>query len=806
MDDILQLAKRTIPDTHTRVIFRGDGMTDDIFNRIKLDFPESIAQTKVFAKELFALCGGNEETLLRKLYAFVVDNVRLCIDPIGVQYVKKPSSLVHDTDRRADCKSFSIFIGSVLANLQIPFRFKFCSWKPYDRNVRHVFIEVRPGDESKRRVLDVNLKQYNKEKTPNYNNRFIDMTQIYSVGATEDDAAVMGIPSDSFLDWRGIDQISDPEMDLRIMRQGLRNEKAAVSAICGIGSTETEVYDDAIDMTNDLIGEVVDIVDSQNLQHLDERLAGIGFDYVTGAYSLSGIGVSGLFSRIRKKAKKVARGASRAARGARRTMFGSKKKRPASGGGFVREQINLLHGSIKKNGKNNPFSPSRALSFSSSSRSSFRSALDKARKAQPTAKRTRVQNRLFLRKRRKESIKNGTAPRISDISEIDPYIGGFFSKIKKAVKKAVKKVGSVTKSAVKVAAKTVVNTTKNATKAAVNATKGSLKMIKAATIAPAALVSKKARAELKKTVKSAANDAKKTAGNLKDAAMAPIKEAVEEILSEHLPKAGSFFLYCFMDDKMAEKASSSVQRKRNKAKKIRSFITKVIGVSGSKFDSICRNSIMKDYGKTPEAVLADKFGGVAGIGVAASAIVSAVLAIINLIMKYFKKKGESVSESDAPSEDDGLAAAITNGVNLASKAKDTYDNAKSTVTNTVQNAVQAGTPSVQSIQNALTNAPTNLTELQKLTGSAQSIVTNAASDVAEAMNAIPKAATDALTNRVVDNNGTQQGAAEALQIQQVKNASEAAPVAKTSGVSINPMVMGAAAVLGLGLIMMNKKK
>lgn len=696
-------------------------MTDDIFARIRADIPEAISQTKVFSRCLYDACGRDAEILLRELYSFLVDNVRLCIDPIGVQYVKKPAALVHDSDRRADCKSYSIFIASVLANLNVPFRFKFCSWKPYDKNVRHVFIEAFPDDGVRRRVLDVNLKRYNMEKLPNYNNRYIDMTQIYSVGALEEGVAKR-IKRDSLLDGRDVRRVTDVELDLRIDRQGLRNERDAVSAICGIGSTECEAYNDSIDMINDLIGEVVAMCDSRNFSNMEERIAGIGYDYVTGAYSLSGVGVGGIFSSLKKSSK---------------------------------------------NPKN--------------------IAAMKAKKKKSTSKSSRLNNRFWLRKKRLAAIRNKRAHKISDVEAIDPYIGRWFSKIKKGVKKFSKGVAKVAKSSVKVVANTVKKTTKAVATVAKKATTGTLKMVKASVMAPAALVSSKARKELKKTVKSAASDAKDVAKSTKDILTAPLAAATAEILENYLPKCGPFFLYCFMDDKTAAKCPSKVKNKRNKANRLRKFIVNVIGVSGSQFDKICRNSIVKEYGKTPEAVIADRMKGVAGIGVAGTAIISAIVAIIGLLKKVFGKKSpDNVSSSDMESPDD-----------FSGKFKNVLD-ATDKVVNTAQNTKQAINDKTAS---AMTYANNNLTTLQKLTGSAQSLVTNAAADLTDTMNATATKATDALTNREVDNSGTQKGSADALKVEATKSEASA-----SSSLGIKtPYIIGGAVLL-LGGVMMMKKK
>jgi hypothetical protein len=403
------------------------------------------------------------------------------------------------------------------------------------------------------------------------------------------------------------------------------------------------------------------------------------------------------------------------------------------------------------------------------------------KKKKSTSKSSRLNNRFWLRKKRLAAIRNKRGHKISDIEAIDPYIGGWFSKIKKGVKK-------VAKSSAKVVANTVKKTTKAVATVAKKSTTGTLKMVKASVIAPAALVSSKARKELKKTVKSSASDAKDVAKSAKDILTVPLA-ATAEILENYLPKCGPFFLYCFMDDKTAAKCPSKVKNKRNKANRLRKFIVNVIGVSGSQFDNICRNSIVKEYGKTPEAVIADRMKGVAGIGVAVSSVISAIVAIIGLLKKVFGKKiSDNVSTSDMESPDD-FSGTFTNVLDASGK-----------VVNKAQNIKQAINDKTAS---AMTYANNNLTTLQKLTGSAQSLVTNAAADLTDTMNATATKATDALTNREVDNSGTQKGAADAVRVEAAKN--EASASASSSLGIKTPYIIGGAALL-LGGVMMMKKK
>lgn len=681
--NLLTLAKNTIPNTADKIVFRRDGQTEDIVSQIKDDLYESIPQTREFALQLYAQCGRDAEAFMSKLYHFIVDNVNLVIDPVGFQFVKKPSALIHASERKADCKSFSIFFATCLYNVGIPCRLKFCSWSPGDKNVRHVFVEAFPDDPSRRRVLDANLKSYGKEKTPNYNNIFIDMTKIYSVGSLGSrlrksikKGMKKAIKKNSLLDGRNLRRMTQGELALRVKRQGLRTEKELLSRINGIGDDAIREYDASIAMLDDAIGECVSCERSGNYDRLEHRLAGVGFDYVNGYYHTS---------------------------------------------------------------------PS-------------------------------VESRMARAESRRYETRT-----LDDLALENPQIAGLFSKIKKAAKKVTKTVSKAGKSVAKVAKNTVKTTTKAVATTVKKATTGSLKMVKAATLAPAALVSSKARAELKSTVKSAANDAKAVAQAQKDILTAPIASATAEILENHLPKAGSYFLYTFMDDATAEKAPSKVQKKRTKANKLKNFIVKYLNVKASTFNDIIRNACLKQYGKTPEAVIEARFSGssmqVAGIGVAITAIISAVIAIINLLCKLFKKKksdaGGDVTEEDVPSDDD-WGGVVTSLANTASNVVDTVKNKAS-----------------------------NLSTLTKVTGNVKSLANNLLDS--DLMNAA-QTATDILTNRTVDASGNQEGAKEALQATATAEAQQATQEPSKSGLGIStPLLVGGAVVIAGGAYLLSKK-
>ena len=165
-----------------------------------------------------------------------------------------------------------------------------------------------------------------------------------------------------------------------------------------------------------------------------------------------------------------------------------------------------------------------------------------------------------------------------------------------------------------------------------------------------------AKSATKKTgkfLKKVAKTAKKGVKAVARVATAPARLAIKGILEVALPKAAPFFLYLFITDKnLLSKAPAAVKRKRQKAERIANFIVNGIKMKRKHFMAIVRNGIMKHYKKSPEKVISEQTRGIAGIGVIPVAAIGPLIQIIQKIAKLFHKKGEKVSNADAPSESD----------------------------------------------------------------------------------------------------------------------------------------------------------
>lgn len=117
---------------NNETILYKNGFTDDIINSIKSVFSESWTQTKNLAKELK---GRDENETFLNIWNYT-NKVNYILDPYGKQYIKTPNRFLRDNF--GDCKSFSIFICSIFANLGYKTKFRFVSYS-INSNYSHVY-------------------------------------------------------------------------------------------------------------------------------------------------------------------------------------------------------------------------------------------------------------------------------------------------------------------------------------------------------------------------------------------------------------------------------------------------------------------------------------------------------------------------------------------------------------------------------------------------------------------------------------------------------------------------------------------
>lgn len=158
------------PEGTVNVIHQ-NGSTQDIINVILEADKKAYLQTKNFAPMLL---GANDNETCQNIWKFIHGNIRYVKDPVGFEKVKSPAKTWKD--RYGDCKSMSLFAGSILKNLGIPYAYRFTSYEKRG-NYTHVYV-VAAGQY----IIDAVHGKYN-EEVPYEKKKDYQMTKIAYLGS-----------------------------------------------------------------------------------------------------------------------------------------------------------------------------------------------------------------------------------------------------------------------------------------------------------------------------------------------------------------------------------------------------------------------------------------------------------------------------------------------------------------------------------------------------------------------------------------------------------------------------------------------
>lgn len=147
-------------------VIHQNGDTWDIVSTVLKADKQSRKDTENFSKQF-----TRDKKGLLKLWLYVKNNFTYKEDENGQQWIKSPARLFHD--KKGDCKSFTIFINSVLQNLKIDYITRFISQNS-DKDPTHVYSVAILGDE--KIILDAVYYKFNEE--PRYTKKYDYMTKI----------------------------------------------------------------------------------------------------------------------------------------------------------------------------------------------------------------------------------------------------------------------------------------------------------------------------------------------------------------------------------------------------------------------------------------------------------------------------------------------------------------------------------------------------------------------------------------------------------------------------------------------------
>lgn len=229
--DMGAIARQTLPPARYNKHPVKEGDTLDILKEVLATYLANWRDTERLAPHFKA---ATLESTLRNVWQFVKTHVPYKVDPEGWQFPKAPARLW--ADKQGDCKSYSIFIASVLQNIGIPYQFKFVAWKP-EQPLRHVYITVpdTKAPNGKYWILDAVLNQFNKEDPYAYSRIEMPDVKIARLDGLGRPTALTLNPVERIIN-ADFNKLTDGELELMLMDAQLETDKARMAGIYGEGS------------------------------------------------------------------------------------------------------------------------------------------------------------------------------------------------------------------------------------------------------------------------------------------------------------------------------------------------------------------------------------------------------------------------------------------------------------------------------------------------------------------------------------------------------------------------------------------
>ena len=124
---------------------------------IEAALPAATKQMQGMAKQFK---GSTEKQTCRNIFDYLMKNIHYKVDGDN-QKIKLPSAFLRE--REGDCKSYSLFTASILANLKIPFSFTYASYNPTDNTPEHIYVTTKKGC-----IIDAVWGKFDSEKKASY--------------------------------------------------------------------------------------------------------------------------------------------------------------------------------------------------------------------------------------------------------------------------------------------------------------------------------------------------------------------------------------------------------------------------------------------------------------------------------------------------------------------------------------------------------------------------------------------------------------------------------------------------------------
>jgi len=159
---VISEIKRQVPPANKTLVRHERGNNKDLRRVIEGDFPRAVKQTAKIARRFQ---GKTVLDTVRNIHQFLRQNFVYLKDSEQYQVSKLPARFL--SEQTGDCKSYSLFAASILANLGIPVGFKYAGYMPGSIVPTHIYV-VAQDEKGKTLILDGTNPNFGIEKPPFY--------------------------------------------------------------------------------------------------------------------------------------------------------------------------------------------------------------------------------------------------------------------------------------------------------------------------------------------------------------------------------------------------------------------------------------------------------------------------------------------------------------------------------------------------------------------------------------------------------------------------------------------------------------
>lgn len=147
----------TSPDGTDRVIRDGDVFeTVDLMKRVVWKYIDDTKRIAPYLK------GSTLKDTCQNIWNFLYHHVQYKLDERGLEQLRRPNRSWAERKTGIDCDCFSIFVSSILTNLQIPHSFRITKYEK--DSFQHVYVVVPITGSANEYIIDCVLSKFNYEK------------------------------------------------------------------------------------------------------------------------------------------------------------------------------------------------------------------------------------------------------------------------------------------------------------------------------------------------------------------------------------------------------------------------------------------------------------------------------------------------------------------------------------------------------------------------------------------------------------------------------------------------------------------